>query len=223
MRRCSNCEAPVEPWERGLCQPALPSHLVTVIAACADADGVYMACDSEEHDSESGLRYPAPPKVWHHPAGLDSTVLLAMAGDSCVTKRVKLQLNIEAIPDDADPLDCDRWADAIAGSIWQLATGSDQDQADLTDDDRATPDYEALLAFDGKVWYLAPTGDALLTQRTYEAIGSGKGTAFGVLYAAAAIAADPRTAVRLAAEAAIEHVIGCGGQVHTYSLAKSGG
>lgn len=170
---------------------------MTCIAAVTDGHRVAMAADSLAVDN-SGQTIEVAKLL-----SFDGGVLLGVAGRSASVPLLRRRLEPGA-PVDDEP---DEWAQDVAWKATEMLT-----EAHITDPDDANEFHGVLLlACGGAVWEIQ-TGVANRIRRSYHAIGSGDQVALGALWA---IDGDRPLGdqVRLAVEAACEHMADVGGEV----------
>ena len=184
---------------------------MTVVAAAVSASGeVCMSCDSDNVDGH-GRPWPHARKVLVLPVEGAGAAMLGNSGRSAVHDRIRVRLPAR-VPVPADVACPDDWADSVALCIEQLA----REEPSLAEDGEVHARW--LLGWQGRLW-LVEDGAAQPAGR-YSAIGSGGDLALGVLHALLDDdpAADVRTAVRRAAEAALRWNEGCRGEVLVHAL-----
>jgi ATP-dependent protease HslVU (ClpYQ) peptidase subunit len=186
---------------------------MSVVAAAVRGGRAVIGSDREEHSETAGLKWHGRSKIVRARAGVVGQVLIGIVGESTLANRVRLYHSIEALPDNSDDRDCDRWADAVAGAIYSMAkTDYGERAADLSTGEDDLPDYEGLLVWEDKLWTLEPTGDAIRVLGPYEAIGSGASVAVGAMHAATSDNGwSPDRVVRAGLAAANHHASDCGG------------
>lgn len=171
---------------------------MTILVGVVEGDHVVIAVDSYAVDGE-GLRWHNPNKCIELPAG-DDRVLIAVAGRTALQRVIRDGLTIEAAPS-SDPLDQEKWAQAIACSITQLAV-----EHKITDKD-GDIDGACLLAWRHRLWDI---GDHLAFPiNRWSTSGVGRLLALGALEVLDNGELPGEELARRSAEVACKHHTGC--------------
>lgn len=182
---------------------------MTVVAAFADGDRVWMAADTRT--SMGGLAYERPSKIVRVPVGDGGEALVGCCGTGAFQHLIRHDLSLPAAPDLADEDDVDAWVYRVNRALSELAL----DVRPALTDSAGDLEVAALLGFGGRVWLLAQN-DPIPAAHGFMAVGSGEDVAFGYLTALAdqdGIRPNPAAAVVGACNAACRWRCDCGAPV----------
>ena len=181
---------------------------MTIIAAIATDDQVFMACDTRTDYSGTGM-YSAAGKIGTLLTPKGEKVLLGAAGNASILPAILRAVTVADTPDPEKWEDVDVWADTMADAITGALSDANPSLVGPPSDDGAAIAGVVVMAWRQHLWWVY-THAASRPEGGVLAIGSGTEVALGSLHTAVEFGADPSKAVDMAVRLACRHASGCG-------------
>lgn len=182
---------------------------MTVIAANAAPDRVFMGCDTRADYGGTGIFMDRGKIDWLTASNGDR-ILIASSGSASIQPILIRSLILPAVPDDPSrTAEADRWADKVAAEVTEVLAEAKPSATVTTDDGASHINGTVALAWQHHLWWIH-THAATRPHDGVLALGSGTDVAFGSLHTSVELGADPEVAVALAVRLACRHGEGCG-------------